>query len=282
MLRERTKKSSASEPAMEPAKVVVITDGWKPQEQLAWYTGPPGDTLSRDAEGRIKFPDCPTFQPNLTPKEIMQAGSFGGYYFRDIYSSVTRTWYRDAWREFPAAWFAGLPLKQKVCNPKYNAAMNTYAVKCGQDLPEWESSGWIVPQDPYGWFYWYCRFYLGRRSPDDERQIARWLACAGPTGRWRGNLITKVFAAGAAFDDRLVSPVVRQTLQHWAYVLNPTDLKLGIAKIQKRGKLLASSAAEAPAASKASKADKAAGTGETARKRSKSSDQESATSKRKK
>jgi hypothetical protein len=23
----------------------------------------------------------------------------------------------------------------------------------------WEQSGWIVAQDPYGWFQWYCRFY---------------------------------------------------------------------------------------------------------------------------
>ena len=34
----------------------------------------------------------------------------------------------------------------------------------------------------YGWFQWYCRFFQGRRSEDDERQIQRWLKICGPTG----------------------------------------------------------------------------------------------------
>jgi len=38
-------------------------------------------------------------------------------------------------------------------------------------LQAWETSGWIVQQDPFGWFQWYCRFYVGRRSLDDDRQI---------------------------------------------------------------------------------------------------------------
>ncbi len=31
----------------------------------------------------------PEFTPNMTPKEVLQAGSFGGTYFRPIYSSIT-------------------------------------------------------------------------------------------------------------------------------------------------------------------------------------------------
>lgn len=69
----------------------------------------------------------------------------------------------------------------------------------------------------------YCRFYQGRRTPDDERQIGRWAGIAGPRGRWRNNLIAKVVAAGADYNDASVSPVVRQTLQHWGYDLTQAD-----------------------------------------------------------
>ena len=65
----------------------------------------------------------------------------------------------------------------------YDPTVNTYKVKCGGDLEMWESSGWIKEVDPYGWFMWYCRFYLGRRCEDDERQIGRWKNCTGPKGK---------------------------------------------------------------------------------------------------
>ena len=42
----------------------------------------------RDAEGRFHFPDFPAFRPNLSPEEVLRAGSFGGTYFRPIRSSV--------------------------------------------------------------------------------------------------------------------------------------------------------------------------------------------------
>lgn len=58
----------------------------------------------------------------------------------------------------------------------------------------------------------YCRYFAGRRSDDDDRQIRRWLSCAGPKGRWRSNLIGKCLRDGKAFDDSTVAPVVRQTL----------------------------------------------------------------------
>ncbi len=45
----------------------------------------------------------------------------------------------------------------QVASPTYRENVNTYKVKCGGSLEMWESSGWIVPQDPYGWFQWYCR-----------------------------------------------------------------------------------------------------------------------------
>ena len=33
---------------------------------------------SRDERGRLVFDDAPDFRPTMTPKEVIQAGSFGG------------------------------------------------------------------------------------------------------------------------------------------------------------------------------------------------------------
>ena len=75
-----------------------------------------------------------------------------------------------------------------------------------------------------------CRFYQGRRTEDDERQIGRWLRCAGVTGRWRNNLITKIAKSGCGIDNEAISPVVRQTLQHWAYKLSKEDYNAYVKK----------------------------------------------------
>ena len=77
--------------------------------------------------------------------------------------------------------------------------------------------GHHVPQDPYGWFQWYCRFYLGRRSTDDARQVGRWKAAASKgSGRFRLQLTNKCYNEGKQVGDASVSPVIRQTMQHWA------------------------------------------------------------------
>eukprot|EP01039_Chlorochromonas_danica_P011012 gene11012-12260_t len=183
---------------------------------------------TRAVDGTLQFADFPEFRPNLTPKEVIQLGSFGGTYFRPITSGVTTLTYRDAWREFPVDWFEGLDIARCVISERYDPSVNTYAVHCGGDLKEWEESGWICEIDPYGWFQWYCRFYLGRRCSDDYRQITRALGIMGPSGRWKKNLINKCMSCGLppeqALEDKSISPKIRQLLQHWAYRITLKDL----------------------------------------------------------
>lgn len=180
--------------------------------------------------GRYFFEDNPEFQPNLSPKQVLQAGAFGGTYFRRIKSSITGTVYTKQWKEFPRDWFDGLTKSHINRSWKdYNCTINYYKVKCGGDLDMWESSGWINPIDPYGWFQWYCRFFLGRRSDDDERQIKRWKGICSDKGRFRNQLIGKCARNGKTYNDKTISPVIRQTLLHWGYVLTEKDAEKYVA-----------------------------------------------------
>ena len=181
---------------------------------------------TRDKDGVIHFKDYPEFVPNLTPKEIFQMGSFGGTYFRPIKSTVTNKTYRNQHLEFPKNWYTGLDTSVYVTSDKCQPNINKYKVKSGLSLEEWESSGWITHHDPYGWFQWYCRFYQGRRCADDDRQVMRWVKYASEkSGRWRRRLINMCIDKKKAYDDRSVSPVIRQGLQHWGYILNEKDFK---------------------------------------------------------
>ncbi len=173
--------------------------------------------ISRNKFGELQFKDHPEFKPNLTPEQILQSGSFGGTYFRDIKSGVTGEKYHDTWKEFPENWFEGLEIKKQVSSQKYDNSVNKFKVSCGTSLDMWESKGWIRACDPYGWFQWYCRFFLGRRCSDDQRQIGRGLKVMGPTGRWRRYLINRCLSSGRplaeAAEDESISPKVRQILQ---------------------------------------------------------------------
>ncbi len=105
---------------------------------------------------------APGFTPDLTPKQMLALGVFGGKYMTDCRC------------EFPASWFA----RAKICAVRHDPSLNYFGVNASQPLSEWRRKGWIHPQDPRGWFQWFCRYYMGRRTGDDARQIRRWRAFA--------------------------------------------------------------------------------------------------------
>eukprot|EP01040_Poterioochromonas_malhamensis_P011618 gene11618-12676_t len=149
----------------------------------------------------MQFDDYPEFKPNLTPSQIFYLGSFGGTYWRPIHSSVTNKDYKNKHKKYK--WASKIDDKLLTLPwTEYDKSINFYNVKVGSTLEFWERSGWISKYHPYGWMQWYCDFYEGKRCPDDERQINRWIRTAGPKS----------------------SPKIRQTLQHWAYILTEDDL----------------------------------------------------------
>lgn len=158
------------------------------------------------------------FRPNRSPEEVLHGGAFGGTYFRSIHSAVTNQHYHgaDVVRDTLAdAWWKGLNESRHLTHQKYDASVNKFGVKCGGSLGMWESSGWISDVDPYGWFQWYCRFFQGRRTSDDVRQIQRWMGVAGRKGRFKSQLCNKIIAADTHVGDTSISPVIRQTMWHW-------------------------------------------------------------------
>lgn len=63
---------------------------------------------------------------------------------------------------------------------KYNLPTNKYGVKCGQDQRAWEESGWIIEQDPRGWFQW--RGAAARPGPPSRRLRVQRNRCASVCG----------------------------------------------------------------------------------------------------
>lgn len=134
----------------------------------------------------------PEFRPELTPRQMLELGVFGGKYLTDCKS------------EFPAEWFR----KAKLCHESHRPELNYFGVNASQPLSVWRKKGWIHNEDPRGWFQWYCRYYLGRRFPDDQRQIRRWLAMSRHVAQIEKN------CEHGDIDCRRKQ---RQALLHWAY-----------------------------------------------------------------
>ena len=146
--------------------------------------------------------------PNETPVEITEEGTFGGTYFRDIYSCISGKWYKNSWKEFDQ--LKNIDTKYYVSDC-YEENVNKYKVKTGTSLRCWENKGWINKKDPYGWFQWYFRYWLGRKSKDYEKQINRWTKIVS---RFRGKLVKMIRDAGSKFNDYSILPKIRQTLLH--------------------------------------------------------------------
>ena len=157
------------------------------------------------------------FSANKTPVKIIREGAFGGTCFRDIYSSINGKWYKNTWKEFDQL----KNFDQKYyCSSYYDVGVNKHGVKSETSLRFCENKGWINEIDPYGWFQWYFRYWLGSRLEDDERQINRWKRIVS---RFRSKLVKMIKNAGSKYDDYLISPKIRHTLLHWGYELIEKD-----------------------------------------------------------
>ena len=172
--------------------------------------------------GKIYFSDYPEFRPNLSPREMFKLGSFGGTYWRPIYSGVNEKNYKNVHKKYPKSWWNDIP-EDHLSSPDYDKEKNKYKVKVGTSLEFWESKDWIKSSHPYGWVHWYCDFYLGKRSRDDQRQINRWKGLAGTNGRFMKFLVTQIQKKRGQYDNFEISPKIRQVLQHWGYKLTKKD-----------------------------------------------------------
>ncbi len=160
-------------------KKVVINDSM--QKGYYYITEPEGKNFD------------PEFKPELTPKEMLSLGVFGGKYMTDCRG------------EFPDQWFENA----KLSPDKKDISLNYFNVDASLPLRIWQDRGWIHPADPRGWFQWYCRYYMGRRMEDeDSRQIKRWKAMKRHIAQIRKNCRP---------GDIECRKKQRQALLHWAY-----------------------------------------------------------------
>ena len=165
---------------MPTKRVVTITD--KMQKRYRYV---------RSAPAGRNFD--PAFKPQLTPQQMLRLGVFCGKYMTDCR------------KEFPKTWF----IRAKLSPKGRDYSLNFFGVDASQPLSVWRKKGWIHPDDPRGWFQWYCRYYMGRRMPEeDRRQIKRWKAI-----RRHVRQIERNCEQG----DLTCRKRQRQALLHWAY-----------------------------------------------------------------
>lgn len=164
---------------MATKKKVSVRDSF--QNYTYYLTEPIGKKFHED------------FKPQLAPKEMLELGVFGGLYMT------------DGAKEFPKSWFKKAKLSP---DKKQHKELNFFNKNASQPLSVWKEKGWIHKDDPRGWFQWYCRYYMGRRHEDDERQIKRWRAYRRHAAQ---------IAYNCRKGDFSCRPKQRQSLLHWAY-----------------------------------------------------------------
>lgn len=136
----------------------------------------------------------PDFNPELTPKQMLEMGIFGGSYFKEVPS------------EFPKEWFENVTFSD---SGKPSKKLNFFEINASQPLAVWQQKGWIDERDPLGWFLWYCRYYQGRRLKDEDlRQVKRWKAMKRHLSQVKIN---------CSKNDLSCRRKQRQALLHWAY-----------------------------------------------------------------
>lgn len=132
------------------------------------------------------------FRPQLTPKQMLGLGVFGGEYFADKPADLPSDWWQVA-----------------KLSKIYDKNLNYFHVSASQPLKVWQQKGWIDQRDPRGWFQWYCRYYMGRRIEDyDDWQIKRWKAIQRHIAQLQKSCV---------IGDLNCRPRQRQAILHWAY-----------------------------------------------------------------
>ena len=154
------------------------------------------------------------FNPLLSPREIVEYGAFGGCYFGLEIEEYTNYDYQNLFNKL----FDGLDTKLYL-GEKYSPKLNQFKLRSGMDYEYWKEMNWMHERDPYGWFEWYCKYSMGIRGEDDNRQISRWQDFCGTNGRWRNRIYSRIEET----DDWDISPRIQQSLLHWGYFVNDYD-----------------------------------------------------------
>ena len=158
----------------------VVVNDLMQKNYVYYLTEPVGENFDKN------------FRPDLTPQEMLELGVFGGKYMTDCEQEFPKSWYKHA----------------RLSPLGYNKSINFFKIRASQPLSVWRKNGWIHPDDPRGWFQWYCRYYMGRRHIDDARQIKRWQNMKRHI-IWLQNACRR--------GDIFCRPRQRQALLHWAY-----------------------------------------------------------------